>query len=92
MTERRLLEIVAAAGAHGINTVRLVERLYEDDPGGGPLGRTYHTHVHNLNRKLQHEGWRIACDGRGHGRPGTYRLVRTGPASFKQQKGTTDGK
>jgi hypothetical protein len=76
-TEKRIVDIVAAAGEHGIALERLLLRLYGAD--GGPLSRSYQTHISNLNRKLV--GWRIKCDNWGgpknRGVGGTYRLVPT---------------
>jgi hypothetical protein len=76
-SEKRILDIVAAAGEHGIVLERLLSRLYGAD--GGPLSRSYQTHISNLNRKLV--GWRIKCDNWGgpknRGVGGTYRLVPT---------------
>lgn len=34
--QRRIFQAVAAAGTHGITSRVLIDRLYQDDPNGGP--------------------------------------------------------
>lgn len=59
----RLLNIVQNAGPHGIPTDALFDRLYADDPDGGPLSghKCLHTRIWLLNRKLRTKGKEIAA-------------------------------
>lgn len=72
---RELLDAVHTAGPYGISTDRLVAKLYDADPNGGPVDarKSVHVRVWQLNQKLRGCGWVI--DGRGE-HYGLYVLTR----------------
>jgi hypothetical protein len=74
--QQRIFAIVRRAGRWGVTSDALFERLYADDPEGGPLSgrRSMHVIVQNLNIKLRAHGKRIRCPPRGRGVPGVYVL------------------
>lgn len=50
--KKRIYQEVSKASPHGISLNLLVERVYWDDPEGGPLDpKTMHVHVNQLNNK-----------------------------------------
>ena len=73
----RLLELVIKAGKHGIPTDILFDRLYADDPNGGPetgIG-CMQVRIWQLNRRLRTVGKEIrAIDNPGRGGYGRYVL------------------
>jgi hypothetical protein len=71
--QRRLYEIVAAAGAAGINSAAIMSQLYADDPSGGPESQNIVcVMVSHINRRLAQHGLAI----RGHSGHGSfYRLT-----------------
>ena len=75
--QRELLHHVTHAGPYGIDTHRLFDKLYADDPDGGPLTRykVIHIMVCQTNIKLKPHGKKIVGTRTGHGAPGIYRLV-----------------
>lgn len=56
--DEELLGHVRRAGVHGIPTQALFDRLYADDPDGGPLTgvKVLHVRVNTLNRRLRSVG------------------------------------
>lgn len=73
--ERAILAIVNAAGQHGISTTDLFDRLYADDPSGGPDSwlNVVHVRIHVLNKKLK--AARKEIRSTGHGRDGPWNYV-----------------
>ena len=61
----RIFRAVSRAGRHGISTSALMDRVYEDDPDGGPLGtKVIHVHIANLNKVwLRPRGLQIRGSG-----------------------------
>lgn len=82
--ERDIFDNVHKAGRYGIETDRLMDRLYGDQENGGPLTgvRSLHVRIVMLNRKLKPEGYRIGGtrNGRSYGR---YFLNRLEPADAR---------
>jgi hypothetical protein len=73
-----LIEAVYRAGPNGITSDKLYEKLYGDDPEGGPVSgiRSLHVRICHTNRRLREEGWLIVnCKGKGFaGVYGAYTL------------------
>lgn len=63
--QRDLVDAVYLAGAHGIQTDRLIHKIYGDDPNGGPddARKAIHVRICQANKKLRVRGWHI--HGRG---------------------------
>lgn len=59
----RLFAMVEKAGPHGIPTDVLYDRLYANDPNGGPLTghKCLHVRIYLLNKKLRQKGKEIAA-------------------------------
>lgn len=74
-SSKRLYTLVAKAGKHGIDIDVLFNRLYDDDPGGGPTSGVtcLYTRIWMLNRRLRTKGREIV--GVGHGRGSEHRYV-----------------
>jgi hypothetical protein len=66
---------VVSKFAEGIETDRLRDILYRDDPNGGAASKTLHVQVNQLNKKLAKYGEKIICQFWGRGVPGIYRLT-----------------
>jgi hypothetical protein len=61
-TQRRLYEIVLAAGAEGITGRAIRERLYAHDPDGGPASlNIVSLHAKLANARLAPHGIAIKC-------------------------------
>lgn len=68
----RILNLIVAAGQHGIETEALLERLY----GGKEIDTEMpRVQIHHLNAKLKLNGYKIRSFGWGRGGRGRYRLV-----------------
>lgn len=74
--KRRIYEAIRDAGAAGIDTRALMDRVYGDDPNGGPSADCVKVHVFHLNRGIL-GAHGIAIRGiREHRQdPGMWRLV-----------------
>ena len=73
---QRIYDIVRRAGPYGITSTDLCDKVYADDPNGGPLDarNTLACRIVYLNRKLKPFGQRVTCGG---GRSdGAYKLVK----------------
>ena len=70
--QRHIFEIVAARKGNWIGTDRLIDRLYADDPDGGPLNphNTLRSQISKMNRAA---GKRIIIGDQGGDRG--YRLA-----------------
>lgn len=80
--QQRVLDLLVKAGPHGISTDALVERVYAQDPDGGPQHATtcVRIAISRLRKLLRPLGKDItvsAFGGRsfGSGNCGIYRLV-----------------
>lgn len=72
--QRKLYEIVRSAGQLGITCRDLMNRLYADDPDGGPDSQNVvQVHTSFANKRLKAFGFAIRGRG-GHG--SVYRLVK----------------
>lgn len=74
-----LIDIVWKAGKHGISTDRLFDKLYKNDPDGGPVSgmKTVHTRICYINKRLMPQGYRIQGENTGgHGINGMYVLKK----------------
>jgi hypothetical protein len=78
--QRRVYELVVHAGSRGINSDALFERLYADDPEGGPLTGKHSMYAIvrqvNLTFIRYNIPYRIHAPGSGNGTTGNYRLER----------------
>ena len=76
--QKRILEIVTRAGKNGISTDDLFDKLYAEDPDGGPLtGRkSLYAIVSALNDKLEHHSMRVRAQPNGRRAAWNYVLVR----------------
>jgi hypothetical protein len=71
---QRIVDIVGAR-PDGITLGELLDLVYAADPGGGPdFPNTISVTIHNANRELAPQGYRILPAWRGRG--ARYRLVR----------------
>lgn len=73
--QRKYFELVEKAGVVGISVTALIERLYADDPDGGPESKSIASVMAGqINKKIK--GFGIAIQStRGH--HSVYRLVAT---------------
>ncbi len=76
--QRRIFSIVQRAGPSGIPADVLVERVYANDPNGGPLTarRSVYVTICKLNSKLLDYKMVLRANGGGHGSFGEYVLKR----------------
>jgi DNA-binding response OmpR family regulator len=44
-----------------LSPAALHERLYGQDPDGGPLAKTLTVHIHHLNKRLRPVGLQVKC-------------------------------
>lgn len=75
--KKSVYEHVRKAGKNGIATEVLFDRIYRDDPNGGPITgpRIIAIFVWDLNRKIAAYGQRIVGGRTGHGVYTEYKLV-----------------
>lgn len=73
--QRAIAEAVLRAHPRRVPIDRIVDRVWGDDPDGGPEApeRIVHTVICKLNHRLQIYGWRI--DGMAAGRGSGYGLI-----------------
>lgn len=66
---RELIDAIYLAGAYGIQTDRLIDKIYGADPNGGPedARKTIHVRICQVNKKLRQRGWHIHARGDHHG-------------------------
>jgi hypothetical protein len=71
---RQIVNEVYKAGENGIMSDRLFNKLYDDDPNGGPSSgmKTLHTRICLLNRKIEPIGWCIRGETTGARVNGRY--------------------
>lgn len=77
--DREIVEQVGKAGKHGITTDRLFDRLYGQDPNGGPDSglKAVHARICALNKHLRPRGWCVRGENLGSSRAyGRYMLYR----------------
>jgi hypothetical protein len=79
--QRRLYEVVQAAGARGLTASQIMNEIYADDPNGGPeSSNIVSVMVRIVNLHLEHFGLAIRGQ-RGPG--GFYRLATSTPESME---------
>lgn len=73
--ERRVVEALAQVYPKGLTRRQLADRVYANDPTGGPLSaeRCIDVHLHYVRKKLSPLGWMA---GRTGNRAGYLRLQR----------------
>lgn len=71
---RTIVNEVYKAGKNGILSDRLFDRLYADDPDGGPSTgmKSLHTRICLLNRKIELIGWCVRGENTGSRINGRY--------------------
>lgn len=77
--DQAIVEAVRKAGEHGIASDRLFEKLYSDDPDGGPETgiKSLHTRICVLNKKLRVTSYRVRGEKTGgHRANGQYFLIK----------------
>ena len=74
--KRRLLDALLAAYPRGLSTEQLMDKMFWDDPDGGPESNTIAVRVSKLRPDLEPLGWTIT-----HARAnyGIYQLKRIQP-------------
>jgi hypothetical protein len=70
--QRALFHMIRQAGAPGISVAACMDRLYGNDPLGGPDDVIISVMAGAINRKIKAVGLQLVC-GRGAG--ATYRVV-----------------
>ncbi len=79
-SQRRIYDIIRKAGPNGITSDVIFDRLYRDDPDGGPDTQTkiISVFICSLNKKLPKFGQKIQSGDWGGRAPrfATYTLVR----------------
>ena len=67
---QQIINAVHKAGKNGIMSDRLFDKLYSDDPEGGPLSgmKSLHSRICMLNRKIEPIGWCIRGEHTGNSR------------------------
>lgn len=71
---QRLVDIIAAH-PDGLSSWELLDKVYADDPAGGPdHPNIINVHVWNVNRQLREQGYEIRPTWLGPG--ARYRLVK----------------
>jgi len=80
--QRKLYEIIAAAGVRGISSMQIMSQLYDDDQSGGAESpNIVCVMVRHVNLHLEHH--RLAIKGRsGHG--GLYKMVAQLPEPVRK--------
>lgn len=75
--KRRIYEVVAAAGEHGINRWDILDKAYADAPDGGPeCVAAVKVHICQINKRIKAHGVKIAGTWRQGSRDNSlYRLV-----------------
>lgn len=70
----KIVEVVQKVGPNGIVSDALFDRVYGDDPDGGPDGgvKSMCVLIAAINRRLATVGKRIRCTSRGRGGPHPY--------------------
>lgn len=74
--QQRLVERVHRAGKHGIQTSRLFDFMYGDDPNGGPShgNDSLRVFIYQVNQRLKKVGKVIRSPKGGRGCEGIYTL------------------
>ena len=69
-----MLDVVRRAGKHGIRSDLLFERVYGEDPNGGPETgvKVLAVHARQMNMVMKPKGWRIYSLTRGRCGYGQY--------------------
>ena len=73
--KRRIFEAVANAGEMGINRFEIMDKVYGDDPDGGPDNDfIIKVHISQINKRIREAGLHITGDRVGPRNPKLYRL------------------
>lgn len=67
--ERRIVHTLADVYPRRLSAEQIADRVYADDPDGGPIGarKSIGVHLHRLRKKIQPMGWTAGSIAWGHG-------------------------
>jgi hypothetical protein len=76
--QNRLVKILRERGEHGMRSDQLVDKLYADDPEGGPEDgfAALRAVARRANAILKDDGFKIMATDYQSGGPGLYRIMR----------------